>query len=254
MLLDILKTFGIPALFSLFTAIIIKFIDRNQDKKAERNMKIFDKKREAFTEILSQISKIVIYIRSQFSWEHDGFSVISESRCEEFQLSIENQILYLSEKDILIIRFITELLNNNSSWIYNVGSGDPNEFYCFNTKDLSIIEYLYNTLIKSFKDELFGIKKKNNSIDEIYLFKISFLLLNLIKNNDLIDKKQKENFVRFNYKENDLNSFIKNCNENKNELKLFCVNIIDFLKESEDLHEFDKIRIEELIKYKIFIK
>jgi len=33
MSLDILKTFGIPALFSLFTAIIIKSIDRNQEKK-----------------------------------------------------------------------------------------------------------------------------------------------------------------------------------------------------------------------------
>jgi hypothetical protein len=253
-MLDIFKTFGIPALFSLITAIIIKFVDRNQDKKAERNMKIFDKKRKAFTEILSQISKIIIYIKSQFSWDHNAFSVISENKCEEFQLSIENQILYLSEKDILTIRFITELLNTNSSWIYNVGSYDPDEFYCFNTKDLTIIEYLYNTLIKSFKDELFGIKKNNSSIDEIYLFKISFLLMNLIKNNDLIDKKQKENFVRFNYNENDVNSFLKKCNENKNELKLFCANIIDCLKRSEDLHEFDKMRIEELIKYKVFIK
>ena len=34
----------------------------------------------------------------------------------------------------------------------------------------------------------------------------------------------------------------------------FVINIIDCLKESEDIHEFDKMRIEELLKYKIFIK
>jgi len=251
MSLDILKTFGIPALFSLFTAIIIKSIDRNQEKKAERNMKIFEKKREAFTEVLSQISKIIIHIRSQFSWEHNAFNVISENKCEEFQLCIENQILYLSEKDILTIRFITELLNSNSSWIYNVGSGDPNEFYCFNSKDLTVIEYFYNILIKSFKDDLFGTKKRNNYIDEIYIFKISSLLKHLIKNNEIKDKYY---FEQFDYHENDLDNFVKQCNANKKEFQILCVNIIKNLRESDDLSEYDKMRIEELIKYKIFIK
>jgi len=253
MWLDIFKTFGIPALFSFITAIIIKSIDRNQDKKAERNMKIFDKKREAFTEVLSQISKIIIHIRSQYSWEYDGYSVVSEKRCEEFQLSIENQILYLSENNIFIIRFITELLNNNSSWIYNVGTYDPDEFYCFNIKDLAVIEYLYNTLLKSFKNELFITKKNNDFIEEIYIYKISSLLRDLINNNDFIDIKQKEQFIRFDYQKNDINNFIKQCSDNKNELQLFCNNIIDCLNKIEDISEFDKKRIEELIKYKKFI-
>jgi hypothetical protein len=251
MWLNILKTFGIPALFSLLTAIIIKTIDRNQDKKAERNMKIFDKKREAFTEVLSQISKIIIHIKSQFSWDHNAFNVISETKCEEFQLNVENQILYLSEKNILTIRFITELLNSNSSWIYNVGSGDPHEFYSFNTKDFTVIEYLYNTLVKSFKDDLFGINKKNNNLDEIYLFKISYLIKHLIRNNDSTENKS---FVQFNYYENDVDNFIKQCNLNKNELKLLCINIIKSSKENNDLHEYDKMRIEELEKYKKIIK
>jgi hypothetical protein len=251
MWLDILKTLGIPALFSLITAIIIKSIDRNQDKKAERNMKIFDKKRDAFTEVLSQISKIIIYVRSQFSWEHNAFDVISENKCEEFQLSIENQILYLSEKDILTIRFITELLNSNSSWIYNVGSGDPNEFYCFNTKDLSVIEYLYDTLIKSFKDDLFSISKKSSNIDEIYLFKISSILKRLIENNDYDDK---ESFDQFNYHKYDVDNFIKYCNLNKKELKILCDNIVENLKENNEINEYDRMKIEELTKYRMYIK
>jgi len=214
-------------------------------------MKIFEKKREAFTEVLSQISKIIIHIRSQFSWEHNAFDVISENKCEEFQLCIENQILYLSEKDILTIRFITELLNSNSSWIYNVGSGDPDEFYFFNSKDLTVIEYLYNILIKSFKDDLFGTKKRNNYIDEIYIFKISSLLKHLIKNNEIKDKYY---FEQFDYHENDLEYFVKQCNANKKEFKILCVNIIKSLRESDELSEYDKMRIEELIKYKVFIK
>lgn len=251
MWLDILKTFGIPALFSLFTAIFIKTIDRTQEKKAERNMKIFDKKREAFTEVLSQISKIIIHIKSLFSCEHNSFNVISEKKCEEFQLNIENQILYLSEKDILIIRFITELLNSNSSWVYEYSSGDPDEFYAFDAKDLQVIEFLYNTLIKSFKDDLFGIKRKNNNIEEIYFFKLSSLINVLNKNYDIIDKIL---FFQFNYQENDIDSFVKHCINNKKELQLLCTNVIKKLNGNEDLSEYDKMRIEELIKYKMFIK
>jgi hypothetical protein len=171
-----------------------------------------------------------------------------------FRLYIENQILYLSEKDILTIRFISELLNSNSSWIYNVGSGDPNEFYSFNSKDFSVIEYLYNTLIKSFKDDLFGIKKRGYFIDEIYLFKISSLLKDLIRNTDLVEKKQKDQFIQFNYHENDINNYLKQCKENKKELYLFCVNIINCFNTNDEISEYEKIKIEELIKYNVFLK
>ncbi|GHV03411.1 hypothetical protein FACS189485_06540 [Spirochaetia bacterium] len=253
-MLDILRSFGIPAIVSVITAIIIKTFDRSQEKKAERNMRIFDNKRESFTRVLSLITNIIIHIKSQFSWEHDAYSVIAENDCDDFQVNVENQILYLSEKDILTIRFITELLNTNSSWIYNVASGDPNEFFGFDTKDLAVIEYLYNLLIRSFKDDLFGNKKKNDSIDEIYIFKISSLLKHLIVNKDFIDSTDKKCFYKFDYHENNIHDFIARCNEDKKELKSFCNKIVEIYKNRNDINSFDKKRIDDLSNYIKFIK
>jgi hypothetical protein len=212
---DMLNTVGF---FSLLSTLIILYITKNKDKKIEKDINVFEKKREALTCILSMIAETIISIKSNYNIEYDRFNLISEKSCDEFEINIQKYVLYLTNDDIYILKYIFELLRDNASWQYNYVP--PEENAEFSMKDLDVIEYLYIVLVNSFRNQLFEAKlKKNVNILEIKYLKISSFLQktssNMKLNQTLIKLSNK-----FSYKENTIKDTITYFRNNVQELIL----------------------------------
>jgi hypothetical protein len=240
-ILEIFKTGVIQTIISAILAIVLVFVSKNHEIYTNKRSFTFDKKRGYFYKILSLIAKIIIYIKSRYSLENDSFDLISEKDCDEFELMMKNKFLYLNDNDIFIINFIVDILRQNSSWLYNIANSEDN--VSFNFKDIKLVEYLYETLARSFKKQLFEKKYKNNVSNNIIFLKISNFYINWIKYKNLVD----DNLLsKYNYNESTILKTIENCNKNKQKLLELLKEIFKKYKEKENNTDIDFIKIEEL--------
>jgi hypothetical protein len=236
-LLEILKTGLIQSAIPPFFAILLVFFSKRQENKVDKDMRIFEKKREAFAIILSSLKKVIVSIKSQFSWEYDKFNLINEVICDEFEFGIQREMLYLTDDDIYNLDFIIKLLRDNSTWQYNIMQ--PEECAGFQVKDLAVIEYLYNILTINFRNQLFNKKnKKEETHQKIFLFKTSNLLKEIIINNK-IKLMDESRFIKFDYTINSIKVFLYNCQRNIDELTDLLDDIISMYKSKPDKSEFD---------------
>jgi hypothetical protein len=230
-----------------FFAILLVFFSKYQDNKVDKDMRIFEKKRKAFAVVLSSLKKVIVSIKSQFSWEYDKFKLINEVICDEFEFDLQKEMLYLTDDDIYNLDFIIKLLRDNSTWQYNIMQ--PEECAGFQVKDLDVIEYLYNILAVNFRNQLFKKEnKRKETHQKIFLFKTSNLLKEIIthKKVKLMDESR---FIKFDYTMNSIKVFLYNCQRNMDELTDLLDDIITMYKSNPDKSEFDIEKIGILTEY-----
>ena len=172
---ELLKYGVIQAILPSILAIAIVYVTKNHESKVKKDTYIFKKKREAFSNVLSRITKIIISIQANFSWEENKYYWISEKDCDDFQLEVEKEKHYLNNDDISVIQLIMETLRKNSSWQSNVISWE--ESIGFSVNDISLIEYLYKILSENFRNFLLNKQTEKNN-KSITFLKICCLLHN----------------------------------------------------------------------------
>jgi len=245
---ELLKYGVIQAILPSLLAIGIVFVTKNRETKISKETYIFEKKREAFTNVLSLITKTIVSIKANFSWEEEKYFWIAEEECDNFQMAAQKEMLYLSDDDIVVIQLIIETLRNNSSWQSNIMNWE--ESIGFATKDISFIEYLHKTLIDSFRNKLFE-KKDAGKNKSIVFLQICYLLHN---HKNLINLIEKSRFLKFDYTENSILKIINNCFENANELRELVIEIINNFEKETDHTEYDRQKIDELSNLLIEMK
>jgi len=223
-------------------AIILLFLTKNQEKKFNHDTYIFEKKREAFSSILSRITKIVISIEAHYSWKEDKYSLIDEKDCDNFQMETQNGMLYLSDDDISTIQLIAKILRQNSTWQLNIMGCE--ESGGFRVKDIAFIKHLYNILTVSFRKQLFyKYKQRTKRNCSIPYLEISYFFNNDIIQENIIDKTR---FSKFSYTENTISETINNCNKNTHELRCLLEEIIkQYIKRTNNT-VYDNQKIDEL--------
>jgi hypothetical protein len=239
---ELLKYGVIQIITPSILAIILVFITKNQEKKYNQDNYIFEKKREAFTNTLSLITKLITSIQANYSWEENKYRWIDEKDCDNFQMMVQNEMLYLNDDDISTIQFIVKIIRQNSSWQSNIISWD--ESSGFLRKDIVLIEHLYKILTVSFRKQLFyKYKQKFEKNYTIPYLKMSYLINNNIIQENKIDKVK---FSKFNYTENTILETINNFHNNIHELHCLLEEIIKQYKERTNNTDYDKQKIDEL--------
>jgi hypothetical protein len=235
-LIEILKTV-LPSLFAL----LLLFIGKKHEINVNRSSNLLEKKRECFYEVISLITKTIISIKAGYSIEEDNYLLIVEKDCDEFELEMKTKMLYLNDNDIIIIKFIIQILRQNSSWQYDIVShGDS---VSFNFKDILVIEYLNDILTKSFREQLSNKKLAQKLPKEILCLKLGNIYVNMIRHKDLIDEIT---FSKYNYMEHSITEIIDSCKKNNDELMDILQEIIVKYGKRNDNSDYDKMRIEEL--------
>jgi hypothetical protein len=243
--LELLKYGVIQAILPSILAIAVIFVTKNHEAKEKNKSYILEKKREAFSNILSLIAETLISVRALYSWEEDKYFWIGEKDCDDFEMTTQKEKLYLSDDDIRVIQIIVETLRNNSSWQSNIMTWE--ESVGFGVKDISLIEYLYKILTDSFKKQLFDKQKAGKNISITFL-EISCFFHNHIMSKKLVDKTR---FSKFDYEENSISEVINNYRNNNAELHDLLEEVIKHYKKRTDNTASD---IEEIKKLSDLLK
>jgi hypothetical protein len=176
--------------------------------------------------ILSLIVETIIAIKASYDVENDRFALISEKSCDKFEINIQKYVLYLTDSDLYILKYMFELLRKNDSWQYNFMF--PEENAGFNMKDINVIEYLYETLVDNFRNQLFDIKSKRN-INMLKMMEIKYLkissFLQSVSLNEEIGHALIEICNKFNFRENTIKDTIDYFKNNTKELILLLEDI-----------------------------
>jgi heme/copper-type cytochrome/quinol oxidase subunit 2 len=56
------------------------------NKHYNKNMQLFEKKKEALTSILTIITETIISIKANYSWEFNKFNLVAEEKCDTIEL------------------------------------------------------------------------------------------------------------------------------------------------------------------------
>jgi hypothetical protein len=131
---------------SLVSSIVSSIINGVQNRKSF----IFEKKQEAFTNIINQVSSFINDI--PYSKDLNEFFQISGNSYINFKLEIEKYVLYLDKNDYSVLDEILDVFANNINqddvWSYN--PNDP-DYKVFSVEDRKQIIKLKDKLLLSFK-------------------------------------------------------------------------------------------------------
>jgi len=153
-LFNLIKEY-IPILItsSLVSGVVTTIINGIQKRKSI----IFEKKQEAFTEIINIISSFINDI--PYSKDINEIFQISGESYNNFKLEIDKYILYLNKKEASILDKILKLFLRNTAQddVYSYDPDNP-DYKIFSIEDKKQIIILKEQLLLCFKKEL-GIVK-----------------------------------------------------------------------------------------------
>ena len=138
---------------SLVSGVVTAIINGFQKRKSI----IFEKKQEAFTNIINHVSSFINDI--PYSKDINEIFQISGERYNNFKLEIDKYVLYLNKKEASILDKILKLFFRNIAQddVYSYDPDNP-DYKAFSVEDKKQIIKLKERLLLCFKKEL-GIVK-----------------------------------------------------------------------------------------------
>lgn len=238
------------AIIGVFTGLITLYFKNKVDRKIEKfkfglqkDIKIFEKEKEALSEILRCFTEVYFTISEGFNFEDGTYRPISREYCNKVEQELSQYLLFVNDQNLTIIEFLLKIMKRNNTFV-SEATGDMD--LCFRSKDLSLFEFIYKKLTQALKHQLF--EKSNEELyTEISIMNISYLIDDL-REDSIIEKNKCEKYMYANYP---ILQVINNIKTDSVIVKKILEQAIDVIKQKESImnYRFNQIvEITESIK------
>lgn len=240
--LDGINNGTIPAFITAIFVIITFFISKRHEIKFNKKTLIYEKKREYFDSVLLIIKKILIKLDESYSYEKKGFKRFTEKESNEFELEMYSRKLYFNRNDSFIIDFIIFIIKENK--ILSEDKEDNDYNYGLSYIDITLIDYLFDILFKSFKIQLFRELRNDKISKDIIYLKIIYIYNTIFSNTRIND----ELYKNYSFIYNSISQLVDNFKTNYDDFLIFVDKIIKINSSAEDLEEYEKEYLENIKK------